>query len=430
MTQPFDFSQFVGYQPDNLALDVAQQILRSYSPAQKSSELVLLPAALGRVLAQDVCANSPVPAHDNSAMDGFALRASDLQPSGDTHLQVIGSALAGHPFGQPVPSGSCIRIMTGAVVPPECDTVIPHEKVASISADEIVFATGSVKPGANRRQRGEDLAQGEVAMAQGTLLQPAQIGMLAQLGFAEVAVYRPLRVAFFSTGDELCPLSSTPQHALPIGKLYDSNRYSLHALLSKLGCEVSDLGIIEDKPAAIRAAMLQACGQADVLLTSGGMAGGDADFTRRMMQELGDVHFWQLNMRPGRPFAFGRMPAENSTSTTLFGLPGNPVALMISFYMLVRPALLQMMGVKQNPLPKLQVASSQAIRKAKGRHEFQRGIIHSAEDGSTVVSLTGAQGSAMLSSMSHANCLLALPPEMGDIAVGQLVPVMLLDGLQ
>lgn len=435
---PFDFSKQAGYIPDNLPLSVAQDILRQHCPRERASETLALREALGRVLAADICANTPVPAHDNSAMDGFALMSSDLATNlvtdlatdlanhGARRLQVIGSALAGHPFSGTMQAGQCLRIMTGAVVPAQCDTVIPHENVVSSSEHEIVIAPNSVKPGANRRKRGEDLAQGALAIAKGTLLQPAQIGMLASLGYSEAPVYQRLRVGFFSTGDELRPLGSE----LGTGMLYDSNRYSLHALLSKLGCVVSDLGIVEDQPAAIRAALEQARGQVDVVLTSGGMAGGDADFTRKMMQELGDVHFWQLKMRPGRPFAFGRMQDKNAAQTYLFGLPGNPVALMISFYMLVRPALLQMMGVQHSALPILQVAAKHAIRKAPGRHEFQRGIIHSDADGASRVSLTGAQGSAMLSSMSHANCLLALPPEMGDIAEGEFVPVILLDGLQ
>ncbi|MBI3230481.1 MAG: molybdopterin molybdotransferase MoeA, partial [Burkholderiales bacterium] len=256
-----------------------------------------------------------------------------------------------HPFLAPIAAGQCIRIMTGAVIPPDCDCVIPHEKVASISTSEIVLAAGSVKSGANCRRRGEDLAQGELAMSDGTLLQAAQIGMLASLGIAEIEVYRRLKVAFFSTGDELQALGNAPA----AGMLYDSNRYSMQALLTRLGCETVDLGIVQDQPDAIRAALLQAAKEADVVLTSGGMAGGDADFTRRMMQELGDVHFWQLLMRPGRPFAFGHLQS-GAKQATLFGLPGNPVALMISFYMLVRPALLRMMGVRAAPLPQLLVS--------------------------------------------------------------------------
>ena len=424
---PFDFSGHAGYLANNLPLSVAQDIVRQHCPSNRGQETLGIRDALGRVLATDICANTPVPAHDNSAMDGFALMSNDLTIHADAcRLQVVGSALAGHPFHGTLQAGQCIRIMTGAVVPPQCDTVIPHENVVSSSALEIVLAANSVKPGANRRRRGEDLAQGELAIAKGTLLQPAQIGMLASLGYSEVPVYERLRVAFFSTGDELRPLGSS----LETGMLYDSNRYSLHALLSKLGCIVTDLGIVADQPAAIRNALEQARGQVDVVLTSGGMAGGDTDFTRSMMQELGDVHFWQLKMRPGRPFAFGRMQDAAGAATYLFGLPGNPVALMISFYMLVRPALLQMMGMQHSALPILQVAAQHAIRKAPGRHEFQRGIIQTDGEGNSHVSLTGAQGSAMLSSMSHANCLLALPPERGDIAEGELVPVILLDGLQ
>ena len=413
------------YQPHALSLSCAQKIIQAHCPPLHASEQVALRSALGRVLASDVCTAQAMPAHDNSAMDGYAFHSADLLLHPRLRLQIVGQALAGHPFTGNLERGQCVRIMTGAMLPMACDTVIAQEHVELRSAQEIEFATDGIKAGANRRKKGEDLACGEIAIAQGTRLQPAQLGMLASMGVAEVSVLRKLRVAFFSTGDELRSLGSE----LPAGCVYDSNRYSLFGMLTRLGCEVHDLGIVQDRPEAISQALANAASEADVVLTSGGMAGGDADFTRRIMQEMGDVHFWQMQMRPGRPFAFGRL-LQHGHSTILFGLPGNPVALMISFYMLVRPALLQMMGQRDTHLPQLHVASTQAIRKMKGRAEFQRGILSQAANGDVQVSLTGAQGSAMLSSMSQANCILALPPEMGDVAVGEMVPVMLLDGLQ
>ena len=413
------------YQPQALSLSCAQNIIQAHCPPLHACEQVALRSALGRVLANDVCTPKAMPAHDNSAMDGYAFHSADLLLQQRLRLQIVGQALAGHPFKGNLARGQCVRIMTGAVLPIACDTVIAQEHVQIRSEQEIEFASDSIKAGANRRKKGEDLACGEIAIAKGTRLHPAQLGMLASMGVAEVSVLRKLRVAFFSTGDELRSLGSE----LPEGCLYDSNRYCLFGMLTRLGCEVHDLGIVQDRPEAISQALANAASEADVVLTSGGMAGGDADFTRRIMQEMGDVHFWQMQMRPGRPFAFGRL-LQHGHSTMLFGLPGNPVALMISFYMLVRPALLQMMGQRDTHLPQLQVASAQAIRKMKGRAEFQRGILSQATNGDAQVSLTGAQGSAMLSSMSQANCILALPPEMGDVAAGDMVPVILLDGLQ
>lgn len=417
--------QQADYRPQALPIEIAQRILHAQCQPIYGIEQIGLRSALGRVLAQDVLAPRALPSHDNSAMDGFAFAAADLQPQSETALEIIGRALAGHPYLGTVAAGQCVRIMTGAVMPAGCDTVIAQEHVASLSESQIKIAPATLKPGANRRKKGEDIAFGEIAIRKGSCLYPAQLGFLASLGITEVGVHRRLRVAFFSTGDELRPLGNE----LEAGCLYDSNRYSLFGMLTRLDCEVHDLGIVKDQPEAISQALANAAREADVVLTSGGMAGGDADYTRRIMQEMGDVHFWQLKMRPGRPFAFGRL-VQQGHQAMLFGLPGNPVALMVSFYMLVRPALLQMMGRQDCTLPQMQVASAHAIKKMPGRAEFQRGIIAQGADGQLKVSLTGAQGSAMLHSMSAANCLIALPTEAGDIAAGQMVPVLLLNGLQ
>ncbi|WP_338845340.1 gephyrin-like molybdotransferase Glp [Massilia sp. W12] len=413
------------YQPHALPLTTAQRIIRANCRPIAASEQLGLRQALGRYLAQDVVAPYALPAHDNSAMDGFALNNADLSPDNTSCLQVAGRALAGHPYNGKLEKGQCVRIMTGAVLPEGANAVIAHEKVLSIAEAEIVLAAGQLPSGLNCRRRGEELACGDIALLRGTQLLPSQLGLLATLGMAEVLVQRRLRVAFFSTGDELRPLGSP----LPPGGLYDSNRYSLYGMLSRLGCDVLDLGIVKDEPEAIRQALQNASLQADAILTSGGMAGGDADHTRRVMQEMGDVHFWQLQMRPGRPFAFGRLQS-GSNRVTLFGLPGNPVALMISFYMLVRPALLQMMGARDKPAPRLMLPLAQAVRKQPGRAEFLRARLCYGPDGAASVSAHNAQGSGMLSSMAEADCLLALPPEAGDLAAGQNVPVLMLDSLQ
>jgi len=411
------------YDPDALPVRDAQRIINSFIAPLDGSETVPLLASLDRVLAADIISPISVPAHDNSAMDGYALRGADLAADGLTTLAVAGTVYAGRPSDVAPRPGQCVRIMTGGVMPAGCDTVIPQEHVASIADDAIGIAPGVINTGDNRRFAGEDLMAGSAALRKGKLIRPADLGLLASLGIASVPVQRRLRVAFFSTGDELRSIGQP----LDAGCVYDSNRYTIFGMLTRLGCEIIDMGIVRDEPQALEAALRQACAQADAIVTSGGVSVGAADYTRQIMARLGDVTFWKIGMRPGRPLAFGRIAADGD-SAFLFGLPGNPVAVMVSFYFFARAALLRMMGAEA-PQLLVQVRSSAAIRKKPGRTEYQRGILAMGADGGQEVRITGSQGSGILRSMTEANCMVVLHDEQGNVAAGDMVDVILFEGL-
>ncbi len=410
-----------------LHVEQAQRLIAAQiTPLGASASVTVnLHGALDRVLAADIISPINVPAYDNSAMDGYALRGDDLPAPADAcvTLEVIGIAYAGRPCALTPQAGQCIRIMTGAAMPAGCDSVLPQELASAISDTQVTIAHGAITPGANRRFAGEDLRAGSVALARGKLLRPADLGLIASLGIAEVRVQRKLRVAFFSTGDEL----RAPGQALDQGCIYDSNRYTVFGMLTRLGCEVIDLGIVRDDPAALDATLRSACQQADAIITSGGVSEGAADYTRDILASLGQLSFWKLAMRPGRPLAFGQI-RDGRDSAWLFGLPGNPVAVVISFYLFARPALLAMMGCSAS-LPTLQARTQMAIRKRPGRTEYQRGIISRAADGQPQVRLTGAQGSGILRSMTEANCIVVLAHEQGSVAEGDMVEVLPLEGL-
>jgi molybdopterin molybdotransferase len=314
--------------------------------------------------------------------------------------------------------------MTGAAIPSGCDSVLPQELAAHIGEHTVTIGHGAIRAGANLRRAGEDLQAGGIALARGKIMRPADLGLVASLGIAEVSVLRKLRVAFFSTGDELRSLGD----CLDDGCVYDSNRYTLFGMLTRLGCEVIDMGVVRDDPAALEAALRTAAADADAIITSGGVSEGAADYTRDIMARLGDVAFWKLAMRPGRPLAFGQVQADGH-SAWLFGLPGNPVAVMVSFYMFARPALLRMMGTQNQGIPAMRAKAAQAIRKRPGRTEYQRGILDTGADGEPQVRLTGAQGSGILSSMTEANCIVVLHDAQGNVAAGEMVEVLLFDGL-
>jgi molybdopterin molybdotransferase len=411
-----------GYDADALSVAQAQRIIRDFVTPVRVAEKVALRAALDRVLAADVISPISVPAYDNSAMDGYALRGADLGTH-EVTLAVAGIAYAGRPHAGVVAPGQCVRIMTGAVMPADCDTVIPQELVSAADEAKIVIAPGVIRAGDNRRLVGEDLMAGTPALKKGRVVRPADLGLLASLGIAEVPVLRRLRVAFFSTGDELRSIGEV----LDPGCVYDSNRYTLYGMLTRLGCDIIDMGTVKDDPAALEAALRQGAENADAIITSGGVSVGAADYTRQIMETLGEVSFWKLAMRPGRPLAFGKINS-NGHSAFLFGLPGNPVAVMVSFYFFARNALLHMMGA-DTPLPLLRVKSQGAIRKKAGRTEFQRGILTRDAGGDASVCITGAQGSGILRSMSQANCMVVLAEEQGDVAAGDMVDVMLFEGL-
>lgn len=412
-----------GYDPQALRADTALAFLRTLVTPVAQVETVALKAALGRVLAADVVSPMDVPAHDNSAMDGYAFRGALLKANEALSLEIAGTALAGKAWSGSLAATQCLKIMTGAVMPAGLDTVVPQEMV-QLAGDRITIPAGALQVGDNRRFKGEDLLQGKPALQAGCTIGPAALGLLASLNIAEVAVQRKLRVAFFSTGDEILSLGELPRE----GAVYDSNRYTLFGLLTRMGVEVLDMGVVRDDPALLEAAFALAAAQADAIITSGGVSVGEADHTKAVMQKMSGgpsgVAFWKIAMRPGRPMAVGRIGAA-----TLFGLPGNPVAVMVTFLAFVRPALLQMMGGTTQDMPLLRAHSLEAIRKKPGRTEYQRAIVQTTADGSLQVRTTGQQGSGVLSSMAVANGLLVLHHEQGNVAVGQEVDVLMFDGV-
>jgi molybdopterin molybdotransferase len=413
-----------GYDPNALPVAQARAFIDELVPRVQAVELLPIRDALGRVLARDVVSAIDVPSNDNSAMDGFALRGGDLLAQGPTRLRIVGKGLAGKSFDGEVPAQACVRITTGAIMPAGLDTVVPQELTQGDEAGFVHIPAGVLRSGDNRRLAGEDLARGEAALSAGRVLHPADLGLLASLGLAEVPVWRRLRVAFFSTGDELRSIGEP----LDAGCVYDSNRYTLWGMLRRLGVDAIDLGVIRDDPGALTEAFTQAAACADAVITSGGVSVGEADYTKRIMAELGEVLFWKIAMRPGRPMAIGRI-GHPGHQAILFGLPGNPVAVMVTFYAFVRDALLHMSGATPAALPLLRAATVQRLRKKPGRTEYQRGIVSRAADGSWQVAVTGSQGSGILRSMSQANGMLLLHHDQGDVAAGELVDVMPFDAL-
>ena len=406
-----------GYDPEALRVDKAAAAIRACLSPIAGTERLPLREALGRVLAQEIVPAIDVPGHDNSAMDGFAVRSSDLRNE-EFFLKQAGTAFAGRPFHGAVSAGECVRVMTGAVMPRGADTVVVQE-VCRVDGERIAVPPGQ-KPGQNVRAAGEDLKAGVPVLKPGQFLRPAELGLIASLGIGEIDVRRRLRVAFFSTGDELASIG-TP---LKEGEVYDSNRYTLHGMLQRLGADIQDLGVVRDDPALLEAAFRKAAAGADAVITTGGVSVGEADFVKQLMAQLGEVLFWKIAMRPGRPMAFGRIG-----DAFLFGLPGNPVAVMVTFHQFVRGALLALSG-RSEPfdIPLLSAASAQAIRKVPGRTEYQRGIVY-RDGGGWRVRTTGQQGSGVLRSMSEANCFIVLEHERGAVQAGEPVQVQLFDGL-
>jgi molybdopterin molybdotransferase len=420
-------AELQGYDPAALPAPLVVDFLHRMVEPVAEFETVSVVDALDRVLARDILSPIDVPPHDNAAMDGFAVRGAALSPDGDTALRVLGTVYAGDArWTQPVPDDACVRIMTGAVMPEGLDTVVPVEFARPLPDGGIVVPAGAVRPGKHRRQRGEDLAAGRAALRAGERLGPAALGLIASLGIAQVPVWRRVRVAYFSTGDEILSLGEP----LREGGIYDSNRYTVGAMLRRLGAEVIDLGVVRDEPAALEAAFRHAAAQADAVITSGGVSMGEADHTKAMMRRLGDVVFWRIAMRPGRPMAVGRLPqGADRAPTLLFGLPGNPVAVMVTFLAFVRPALLRLMGARVTlPLP-MRARAAEVMRKKPGRTEYQRGIVWRAPDGSVHVRTTGNQGSGVLRSMVEANALIVLGHDQGTVAVGDEVDVLLFEGI-
>jgi molybdopterin molybdotransferase len=424
-------AELAGYDPNSLRADKVNAFLAELVSPVTQIEKVGLFEGLNRVLAEDVISPISVPPHDNSAMDGFAFDGAQLGDENSLELTVIGTAFAGKAWQGSVKQGECVKIMTGAIMPDGLDTVVPQEMVA-FNADKtrVTIASKAVHLGDNRRKAGEDVQRGSPALLQGAQLTPAALGLIASLGLATVYVYRKVRVAYFSTGDEILSLGEAPRE----GAVYDSNRYTVFGLLTRMGCDVIDMGVVRDEPALLEKAFTEAANMADAVITSGGVSVGEADYTRAMMKKLasesnddsGGVAFWRIAMRPGRPMAVGRIGAKSSV---LFGLPGNPVAVMVTFLAFVRPALLRMMGSTASNLPLLKARSTEAIRKKPGRTEYQRGTVSTAPDGKLEVRTTGNQGSGVLSSMVQANGLIVLHHDQSSVAIGDEIDVMMFDGV-
>lgn len=407
------------YDPNSMPVAKAREFIARFLQPVAVVERVHVRAALGRVLAEDVVSPLDVPSHDNSAMDGYAVRFADLKADAEVKLTVAGSAFAGVPFNGAVMPGQCVRIMTGGVVPDGADTIVMQEHVKA--AGDTVTIGGGHKLNQNLRRAGEDLKTGQVALKRGILLRPAEIGLVASLGVGEISVYRKLRVAFFSTGDELRSIG-TP---LGAGQIYDSNRYTIHGMLARLGCEVIDMGVVRDDPKLLEQAFHDAARCADVVITSGGVSVGEADFVKELLDRMGEVVFWKIAMKPGRPLAYGRISGAH-----FFGLPGNPVSVMVTFYQFVRDALLKLAGRDPLPaLPTFAVPCTSALKKAPGRTEFQRGVLTQNAEGRWSVHVTGEQGSGILSSMTQANCFIILPTDQGNVAPGTLVEVQVMEGV-
>lgn len=403
-----------------LTVEEARERLRAEVGPVTTRERLALRAALDRVLAEEVRSPIDVPSHTNSAVDGYALHGDDLPGAGRISLRCVGSARAGSPLDRPVARGECARIMTGAPLPPGVDTVVMQEHVER-AGDRVTIGDGH-RGGENVRAAGEDLARGQTVLEAGRRLQPADLGLLASIGRAEVGVYRRPRVAFFSTGDELRSIGEP----LGPGLIYDSNRYTLHGMLTRLGAEVIDLGVVRDTREAVREALAEAAAGADAILTSGGVSVGEADYVKEALDALGRVSFWQIAMKPGRPLAFGQIG-----DVPFFGLPGNPVSVMVTFYQFVEPALRQIAGERGIDWRRagFRVPCASRLKKRAGRTEYQRGVLTYADDGTLTVRATGHQGSGMLRSMSVANCFIVLPAESGDVEPGTPVEVQPFHGI-
>jgi molybdopterin molybdotransferase len=401
------------YDPNAMSVDQARQFIQQFLTSVTKTEILNLRESLGRVLAADIISPSNVPNHNNSAMDGFAFKFSDNIKT----LKVIGTAFAGKPFEGNISAGECVKIMTGAVIPAGADTVVMQERIA-IKSDRITLLDAP-KKGANVRLAGEDLKLGQTVLANGHQMKPADLGLVASLGIGEVQVFRKLKVAFFSTGDELVSVGNS----LEEGQIYDSNRYTLFGMLTKIGADISDFGNVPDDPKLLEKTLLQAAKNNDVVITSGGVSVGEADYMKALLAKHGQVLFWKINMKPGRPLAYGKV-----ANAHYFGLPGNPVSAMVTFYQFVKPALQALSGAACRAMPFFKVECTEGIKKATGRTEFQRGILFET-NGTWKVKPLPNQGSGVLSSMSTANCFIVLNEAVGNCEAGEIVNVQVLEGI-
>ena len=413
-----ELSKLEDYDPRSLPVKQAREYILKFLAPVKQTERIPIIESLGRVTSSDILSPINVPPHNNSAMDGYAVKASDLNSNMETRLKVVGKAFAGKPFFGDLAPREAVRIMTGAVVPQNLDTVVMQENV-ELQKEEIII-NNRIAKGTNTRNAGEDLQKGKIAIGKGKLIRPGDMGLLASLGIPTVEVFRKVKVVFFSTGDELVGVGEK----LGIGEIYDSNRYTLRGLLDRLGCDITDMGVIKDEKKTVENALLEASASADVIITTGGVSVGEADYIKEILDKLGQVLFWKIAMKPGRPLAYGKI-----NDCHFFGLPGNPVSVVVTFYQFVQNALKILQGENQAKMQPIQkIKSGERIRKIPGRTEYQRGII-SFENGEWMVKTTGDQGSGILSSVSQADCFIILDATEETIEPGHYVNVQVLEGL-
>lgn len=406
------------YDPESITPDKALENIFNTITAVKETEAIPVREALERVLANDIKSEINVPTGRNSAMDGYAIKGTEIPDTGIKKLDLIGTCLAGKPFLDKVNTGECVRIMTGAIMPDGTDTVVIQEQ--AVVTGDIINIGNDTKSGDNVRQAGEDLAIGDLVLEKGMRLTPADIGLLASLGYSKVSVFQNIKVAFFSTGDELRSVGEE----LEDGAIYDSNRYTLYGMLARLGVEIIDMGVVKDDKVLMERAFIEAAEKADVLVTSGGVSVGDADYIKEILEKQGTVNFWKVAMKPGRPLTFGKLD-----TTYFFGLPGNPVSVMVTFYQFVQPALKKLLGETYCSPIMMKVPCVTKLKKRPGRVEYQRGILEQDENGRLIVRKTGKQGSGILRSMSDANCFIVLPLENDGVKQDELVDVQLFHGI-
>lgn len=401
------------FDSEAISVDNARQkILQRITPVSET-ETLTLHQSYNRVLSRDIVSSINVPSHTNSAMDGYALSGSDLPDKIPKQYSVIGKSLAGKPFEGICHTGQCVRIMTGAAMPAGTDTVVMQEHTEQVSDTEIRISDGH-KQFQNVRQAGEDIKKDSIVLRNGHYIQAADLGVIASIGIGEVKVYRKPRIAFFSTGDELRSVGDT----LDNGDIYDSNRYSLHGMLAQLNVETNDLGVVRDKPGDLLRVFETASGKADLVITTGGVSVGEADYVKDIVEQMGEIHIWKIAMKPGRPVTFGRLG-----NAAFFGLPGNPVSVMTTFYQFVLPAIQRLSGQTASMPLSIEVPCTSDLRKRAGRFECQRGILSMNDAGQLSVRATGKQGSGILSSMSRANCLILLDEDCDGIKAGETVTV-------
>ncbi|MDZ7786794.1 MAG: gephyrin-like molybdotransferase Glp [Halofilum sp. (in: g-proteobacteria)] len=405
------------HNPGAIDIDSAHARIATAIEPVAGEERVGLRDALGRVLAEDLHTSFDIPPDTNAAMDGYALRGADLDASGHAELTMVGTAWAGHPLDRTIGAGECARIMTGAPVPAGADTVVMQERTR---ADGATITIDGGEPGSNVRAAGEDLPAGGMALERGARIRPAELGVIASLGLTSVPVRRRPRVALFATGDELYE----PGQTLKPGGLYDSNRHTVWGMLTRLGMEIDDRGHLPDDRAAVEASLLAAAAENDAIITTGGVSVGAADHVAIVLREHGDVGFWQILMKPGRPLNFGFFGRA-----LMFGLPGNPVSAMVTFYQFVQPALGALAGAGYHRMPTLRARTAEAFPKKPGRTEFQRGRRSVAADGTPEVERVGPQGSGRLSSMARADCFVVIPADSEGLAAGEWVDVQPFEGL-